>query len=171
MFECLNRQWYVPGQYCSRNSKEHSMAKSRIYYRLALSALLAAVFCTNVAAQTASSGSFDSATLTTLPAAEPTSNNTDPCAFTDRNSLIDRVESDWTEYNVSLLVATCDSVCLFVYGAGNPDISGIGVCNPCHQWRVSVANTRQGHDIIRDTRSSNYRPGAGPRLSAAHLRR
>ena len=41
--------------------------------------------------------------------------------------MIDRVEEVWQEYNVSLLVATCDNVCLFVYGAGNPDVSGIGV--------------------------------------------
>jgi hypothetical protein len=68
-----------------------------------------------------------SATLTRLPAAIPTDNATDPCAFTDRNSLIDRVESDWAENNVSLLVQTCDSVCVLIYGAGNPDISGIGV--------------------------------------------
>jgi hypothetical protein len=71
--------------------------------------------------------SSPSSTLTTLPAAVRTGNSSDPCAFTDRNSLIDRVSSDWQGYNVSLLVATCSTVCPLVYGSGNPDISGIGV--------------------------------------------
>lgn len=67
-----------------------------------------------------------SPSLTTLPPASPTTGR-DPCNFTDRNSLIDRVDSDWRGYNISLLVATCEGVCPLVYGDGNPDISGIGV--------------------------------------------
>lgn len=56
-----------------------------------------------------------------------TGSDTDPCAFTDRVSLLDRIESDWQEYNISLLVETCNAVCSILYGTGNPDISGIGV--------------------------------------------
>src|SRR5204863_3159384 len=67
-------------------------------------------------------------TLTTLPPAVPGGNSSDSCAFPDRNGLIDRVASDWQGYNISLLVATCPGVCAYIYGSGNPDISGIGVC-------------------------------------------
>ena len=77
--------------------------------------------------QTAAQLDDPTSSLTTLPPAQPTGNVSDPCAFEDRNNMIDRVEEVWQEYNVSLLVATCDNVCLFVYGAGNPDVSGIGV--------------------------------------------
>src|SRR5437762_6662067 len=76
------------------------------------------------------SSTESSATLTTLPPASPTGNSTDPCAFADRITLIDRVEADWQNYNMSLLVATCAGVCPLVYGSGNPDISGIGVSSP-----------------------------------------
>ena len=69
----------------------------------------------------------EQANLTTLPPAVPTGKSADPCAFSDRNSLINRVASDWQSYNISLLVETCAGVCALVYGSGNPDISGIGV--------------------------------------------
>ncbi|KAK3379010.1 hypothetical protein B0T24DRAFT_610532 [Lasiosphaeria ovina] len=71
-----------------------------------------------------SSLSDSGATLTTLPPAQPT--GTDACAFDSLNSLVDRVASNWTGYNISLLVQTCPGVCNLVYGVGNPDISGIG---------------------------------------------
>lgn len=67
------------------------------------------------------------ATLTTLPPASPTGNNTDPCAFSDRKGLFDRIHNNIEAYNVSLLVRTCPEICTLVYGSGNPDISGIGV--------------------------------------------
>jgi hypothetical protein len=57
----------------------------------------------------------------------PTGNGSDPCAFSDRNSLLARIAGDWQGYNISLLVATCSGVCPYVYGKGNPDISGIGM--------------------------------------------
>jgi hypothetical protein len=66
-------------------------------------------------------------TVDTLPPASPTGGDSDPCAFTDRSSLLARVNSDAYSYNLSLLVETCASVCDLVYGTGNPDISGIGV--------------------------------------------
>ncbi|KAK0721820.1 hypothetical protein B0T26DRAFT_673596 [Lasiosphaeria miniovina] len=43
----------------------------------------------------------DVPTLATLPPAQPT--GTDACAFDSINSLVDRVASDWTGYNISLL--------------------------------------------------------------------
>ena len=67
-----------------------------------------------------------SSPLSILPAAAP-SIGPDPCNFTDRNSLLARVESDWQGYNLSLLVQNCSGVCPLVYGSGNPDISGPGV--------------------------------------------
>ena len=78
------------------------------------------------------------AEITNLPvAALPVGDSTsDVCALTDRLSLINRVESEGPSYNLSLLVNTCSSVCLLVYGAENPDISGIGVCSlGCFQLR------------------------------------
>jgi hypothetical protein len=50
----------------------------------------------------------------------------DPCAFVQRSSMTELIKSDWEGRNMSHLIQTCDSVCLLVYGAGNPDISGIG---------------------------------------------
>jgi len=66
-------------------------------------------------------------TLTALPPAMPTGNNSDPCAFPDRDSLLDRIAGDLDNYNISLLIDTCPDVCQYIYGSGNPDISGIGV--------------------------------------------
>lgn len=66
-------------------------------------------------------------TITTLPPAEPSSNDTDPCDFADRDVLLDRVVSEWQGYNISLLVEKCPSVYVLIYGDGNPDVSGIGV--------------------------------------------
>ncbi len=86
------------------------------------------------------------ATLTTLPPALPTSNNTDPCAFTDRVSLLDRVESDWQDYNISMLVTVCSQVCPLVYGTGNPDISGIGVSPMFLTARLESLIKMIGHD-------------------------
>ncbi|KAK3331273.1 hypothetical protein B0H66DRAFT_546193 [Apodospora peruviana] len=62
-----------------------------------------------------------------LPPALPAGEDLDPCAFKSRGSMIEQLEHSWESYNVSLLVETCDSVCLLVYGTGNPDISGVGV--------------------------------------------
>lgn len=50
----------------------------------------------------------------------------DLCAFVQRSSMTELIKSNWEGHNMSYLVATCDSVCLLLYGAGNPDISGIG---------------------------------------------
>ena len=41
--------------------------------------------------------------------------------------MLERIDKDWINYNISLLVQTCSSVCPLVYGSGNPDISGPGV--------------------------------------------
>lgn len=103
----------------------------------ALSCLFStAAFLAHVVAET-------TATLTTLPPALPTSNNTDPCAFTDRTSLLDRVESDWQDYNISMLVTVCTQVCPLIYGTGNPDISGIGVSSMLLTARLeSLTNDR-----------------------------
>jgi hypothetical protein len=35
-------------------------------------------------------------------------------------------KSNWSDFNISHLVETCDSISLLIYGAGNPEISGIG---------------------------------------------
>lgn len=84
-------------------------------------------------------GAFPAATMrqpgnvTTLPPAVPSNNSSSPCNFSDRNSLLVRVESDWQGYNISLLVQTCAGVCPLVFGSGNPDISGIGVRMECAQ--------------------------------------
>jgi hypothetical protein len=80
-----------------------------------------------IVATPAQSSSVESATLTTLPPADPISNNSDPCAFSNRTGLLNRIDNDPEGYNISLLVTTCSSVCAVVYGSGNPDISGIGV--------------------------------------------
>ena len=105
------------------------MAGFRLSSRLALLWFLLLCFNRTMAEASQPSETTSQPTnLTTLPAALPTGGNLDPCAFTDREALLDRVESDWQSYNISLLVATCGSVCLLVYGAGNPDILGIGVC-------------------------------------------
>ncbi len=69
----------------------------------------------------------DHPTSTNPPPALPTGTNATLCAFNDRNSLIERVASDWQGGNISLLVQTCDNVCALIYGSGNPDISGVGV--------------------------------------------
>jgi len=66
-------------------------------------------------------------TVSTLPPALPHGNNTDPCAFSDRISLLNRIDAESNQYNVTLLVETCPNVCLLALGSGNPDISGIGV--------------------------------------------
>jgi len=66
-------------------------------------------------------------TFTTPPSAFPTGSTSDLCAFVDRNDLINQVSNNWQGYNVSLLVQTCPGVCVLVFGAGNPDICGIGV--------------------------------------------
>jgi hypothetical protein len=50
-----------------------------------------------------------------LPAADPNSNRTDPCAFSDRHALLNRIQSDWQSYSVSLLVAACADVCPLIY--------------------------------------------------------
>jgi len=50
----------------------------------------------------------------------------DQCAFVQHSSMLELLESNWEDHNISDLVETCDSVCLLVYGAGNPDISGVG---------------------------------------------
>lgn len=50
-----------------------------------------------------------------------------PFTFSDRQSMIDHIDSNHQDYNISLLVTACDSVCLLAYGSGNPDITGIGV--------------------------------------------
>jgi hypothetical protein len=86
-----------------------------------------------VGAATESSSSITSlapqtATITTLPPAQPSINSTNPCNFTDRDALLERVVVDWQSYNVSLLAETCPNVCELIYGNGNPDVSGIGVC-------------------------------------------
>jgi hypothetical protein len=58
--------------------------------------------------------------------------------------MLDRVQSDWQGYNISLLVATCAGVCPLVYGSGNPDISGIGVSLPHdHRCLRSFLNISQ----------------------------
>lgn len=67
------------------------------------------------------------ATVTSLLPAQPSGNSTDPCAFPDRSTLLDRVVSEWQGYNITLLVETCPNVCVLVYGDGSPDVSGIGV--------------------------------------------
>jgi hypothetical protein len=64
---------------------------------------------------------------TTIPPAQPTSNDTNPCDFIDRSTLLNRVVNDWQGYNISLLVEKCPNVCVLIYGDGNPDVSGIGV--------------------------------------------
>lgn len=61
----------------------------------------------------------------TLPPAKPTGSN-DPCAFSDLQELVDRLEENPALYNTTLMVETCDDICQLVYGTGNPDISGIG---------------------------------------------
>jgi hypothetical protein len=88
------------------------------------------------------------ASTTTLPAAQPSGNNANPCDFTDRWSMIDRVLSDWQGYNISLLVSTCPNVCVLIYGDGNPDVSGIGVSRvlTCYP-----SLTMEGIDILRRT--------------------
>lgn len=67
------------------------------------------------------------ATVTSLLPAQPSSNSTDPCAFPDRSALLDRVVGEWQGYNITLLVETCPNVCILIYGDGSPDVSGIGV--------------------------------------------
>jgi len=81
--------------------------------------------CVGILAQSATQSGLHS--LTTLPPAMPTGNNPDPCAFPDRDSLLDRIAGDLNNYNISLLIDTCPDVCQYIYGSGNPDISGIGV--------------------------------------------
>jgi len=49
---------------------------------------------------------LQTATISTLPPAQPTSSDANPCQFADRNELLDRVINDWQGYNVSLLVQT-----------------------------------------------------------------
>lgn len=67
------------------------------------------------------------ATVATLPPAQPSGNDTNPCDFADRSTLLNRVVSDWQGYNISLLAEICLGVCVLIYGDGNPDVSGIGV--------------------------------------------
>jgi len=88
-----------------------------------LSILLAFIIATPVGA---SSTTEPGATVTSLPPASPEGNNNDPCAFADRQSLINRIDGNFERYNISLLVESCPNVCLLVFGAGNPDMSGIG---------------------------------------------
>jgi hypothetical protein len=107
------------------DNPQSTMAMRSPSHQVLLSLMLLVLFRKAVVAQTSESSATRS--ITTLPPAVPTGDNSDPCAFPDRNSLLDRVESDLQEYNVSLLVATCPNVCPFVFGTGNPDISGIGV--------------------------------------------
>jgi hypothetical protein len=67
------------------------------------------------------------AAVTTLPPAQSKGNDTNPCDFTDRWTMLERVVSDWQGYNISLLADRCPNVCGLIYGNGNPDVSGIGV--------------------------------------------
>jgi hypothetical protein len=79
---------------------------------------------------------WQTATVTTLPPAQPSSDDTNPCDFTDRWTMIDRVLSDWQGYNMSLLVDKCPNVCVLIYGDGNPDVCGIGVSCVLHMCTI-----------------------------------
>ncbi|KAK3368031.1 hypothetical protein B0H63DRAFT_89004 [Podospora didyma] len=59
----------------------------------------------------------------------PPSGSSEPMWFIQRSSMAKLFKINWDNYNITYLVDTCDSVCLLVFGAGNPDISGIGVMN------------------------------------------
>ncbi|RMJ11641.1 hypothetical protein CDV36_008723 [Fusarium kuroshium] len=60
----------------------------------------------------------------TLPPAKP-GESKDPCAFSDFQDLLDRLEESPSLYNTTLLVETCDNICQLIFGTGNPDISGM----------------------------------------------
>lgn len=66
---------------------------------------------------------------TVLPPAKPGESD-DPCAFSDFQELLGRVEESPELYNATLLVETCDNICPLVYGTGNPDLLGIGARFP-----------------------------------------
>lgn len=80
----------------------------------------------------------------------PSESTKDPCNFSDRYGLIDRIDSNRSEYNISLLINTCEGVCPLVYGSGNPDISGAGVkslASLTKDQQVDICNT-PGHDFL-----------------------
>lgn len=65
------------------------------------------------------------------------------CKFDSLAALADYAVVNTTRpsFNVSALVHTCPAVCDLVYGSGNPDISGVGVCmgfNDIHLYRLVV---------------------------------
>jgi len=80
------------------------------------------------------------ATITTLPPAQASSNDTNPCDFSDRSALLDRVVSDWQGYNISLLVEKCPNICVLIYGDGNPDVSGIGVSRISYMSTIRITD-------------------------------
>ncbi|RSM12021.1 hypothetical protein CDV31_006471 [Fusarium ambrosium] len=73
----------------------------------------------------AATENLEPSALPTLPPANPDISK-DPCAFSDIDKLMYRLENTSLSYNTSLLVETCDDICRLLYGVGNPDILGIG---------------------------------------------
>ncbi|RSL83483.1 hypothetical protein CEP52_016700 [Fusarium oligoseptatum] len=73
----------------------------------------------------AATENLEPSALPTLPPANPDMSK-DPCAFSDIDKLMYRLENTSLSYNTSLLVETCDDICRLLYGVGNPDILGIG---------------------------------------------
>lgn len=94
------------------------MALSRFILLLVLALISTAV--------TTTSDLKPSSLPTILPPAKP-GESEDPCAFSDLQNLLDRLEQSSELYNITLLVETCDNICQLLYGTGNPDLSGIGV--------------------------------------------
>ena len=67
-----------------------------------------------------------STTLRRAPASGPEKQE---CDF---NSIQEFFEYAYEEnLNITAEVQSCQKLCLLTYGTGNPDLSGIGVSNPC----------------------------------------
>ena len=80
---------------------------------------------------------WQTATVTMASQLQPSSDDTNPCDFTDRWTMIDRVLSFCRQgYNMSLLVDKCPNVCVLIYGDGNPDVSGLGVSCVLHMCTI-----------------------------------
>lgn len=67
-----------------------------------------------------------------LPPVDATGQNPDPCAYTNYWEAAGRLSQTSHVHNATavcdLLVQKCRNVCILIYGSGNPDITGIGVC-------------------------------------------
>ncbi|KAF6843605.1 hypothetical protein CMUS01_01932 [Colletotrichum musicola] len=85
----------------------------------------------------AAESSTDSSKLV-LPPTDPTSQNPDPCAYTNYWEAAERLGQSANDAAAMSdhLVQQCRNVCILLYGSGNPDITGIGVLtsHPPPSW-------------------------------------